>query len=132
MLAANASTSSLRGSRAFSASGPSLASRSLFLITFSLRFVSSSRCWEQQTPVESCSCFYYFVLCSVIVYDPLGLYLQETVHVGFHVGDGHPLHYDVGNAPFQTLPFVPSHSGGVNACRTVPVVRTAHTHSGRK
>lgn len=48
MLAVNASTSSLRGSTAFSASGPSRTSRSLFLMTFSLRLVSSSRCYKHR------------------------------------------------------------------------------------
>lgn len=56
----------------------------------------------------------------------VGLYLKEAVHVGLHVGDGHPLHYDVRDPSFQRLPFVASHSGGVNANCT-PVRRTAHT-----
>lgn len=48
MFAVSASTSSLRGGTAFSASGPSLKSRSLFLMTFSLRLVSSSRCYRDR------------------------------------------------------------------------------------
>lgn len=55
-----------------------------------------------------------------------GRYLQEAVHVGLHVGDGHPLHDDVTDASLQTLPFITSNSGGVDTDCS-PVGRPAHT-----
>lgn len=52
-------------------------------------------------------------------------HLEEAVHVGLHVGDGHPLHDDVRDAPLQGLPFVASDSGGINSCGAP--VRPGHT-----
>ena len=53
------------------------------------------------------------------------VYLEQAVHVGLHVGDGHPLHDDVRDAALQGLPFYPGHSGGVQACHA-PVRRPEH------
>lgn len=37
----------------------------------------------------------------------LRFYLYEAVHVGLHVGNGHPLHHYVHDPPLQSLPFLP-------------------------
>lgn len=55
-----------------------------------------------------------------------GLYLEEAVHIGLHVGDGHPLHDDSRDAPLQSLPLIARHPGGVNT-NGAPVGRSAHT-----
>lgn len=56
------------------------------------------------------------------------LNLEQAVHVGLHVGDGHPLHDDIRDPALQRLPFVASDSGGVNP-DGAPVGRPAHTAS---
>lgn len=47
----------------------------------------------------------------------IGPHLEEAVHIGLHVGDGHPLHDDVRDSALQRLPLDASDSGGVDADR---------------